>query len=67
MLEGFDLLLFELLVICNVFFSILAYKPDKTKGKEYDKIRNESHEIYMVDPNLATSTGKYKKILLSNV
>ena len=43
MLEGFDLLVFELLVICNVF-SILTCKPDKTKGKEQDRMRNKSHE-----------------------
>jgi hypothetical protein len=42
-LEGLDLLVFELLVICNVFVKILACKPDKTKGKEQDKMRNETH------------------------
>jgi len=49
------------------FVRILACKPDKIKGNGYDKMRNETHKNLRGSPNLATSTGKYRKILLSNV
>ena len=46
---------------------ILACKPDKIKGNGWDKMRNETHKNLRGSLNLATSTGKYKRILLSNV
>jgi chromosomal replication initiation ATPase DnaA len=46
---------------------ILACKPDKIKDNGYDKMRNETHKNLRGSPNLTTSTGKYRRILLSNV
>jgi len=46
---------------------ILTCKPDKIKDKGWDKMRNETHKNLRGSPNLATSTGKYRRILLSNV
>jgi hypothetical protein len=43
---------------------ILACKYDRTKDKGHDKMRNETYKVHL---NLATSTGKYRRILLSNV
>ena len=49
------------------FVRILACKPDKTKDKGQDKMRNDTHKNLRGSPNQATSTGKYRRILLSNV
>jgi len=51
----------------SVNVRILACKPDKIKGNGYDKMRNETHKNLRGSPNLAMSTGKYRRILLSNV
>ena len=46
---------------------ILVCKPNKIKGKGYDKIKNETYKNLRDSFNLATSMGKYKSILPSNV
>jgi hypothetical protein len=46
---------------------ILVCKPNKIKGKGYDKIKNETYKNLRDSSNLTTFTGKYKSILPNNM
>ena len=59
--------LINILVPMVASVRILVCKPNKIKGKGYDKIKNEIYKNLRDSSNLAMFTGKYRSILPSNV